>query len=114
MKEFCSKRQPARFNAIDSRFLERVIKTTWEGASKGVRGKMTKPMGTVFVDANIRPSDISKDLDGATFDKIGFNYTGEIGLLWIIICYGVIQWCTFSSERIFVQPFHYQNNHPMN
>ena len=76
MKEFCSKKQPARFNAVDVRFLERAVKVTWEGSSNRVRGKMFKPEGVVLLDANIFPSDVSKDMDVPTFTKIGFNYTG--------------------------------------
>ena len=80
MKEFCSKKQPAKYNAIDARFLERTVKVTWEGSSNRVRGKMSKPVGVVFMDANIFPSDVSKDMDGPTFTKIGFNYTGPDSL----------------------------------
>lgn len=41
---------------------------------------MSKPIGVVFIDANILPSTVFKDLDGPTFDKIGFNYTGPDSL----------------------------------
>lgn len=80
MKEFCRKKQPAKLNAIDARFLERVTKATWEGSCKRVRGKMSKPVGVVLIDGNIFPSDVSNDIDGPTLDKIGFNYTGPDSL----------------------------------
>ena len=32
------------------------------------------------MDANIFPSDVSRDMDGPTFTKIGFNYTGPDSL----------------------------------
>ena len=76
MKEFSSKKQPSKLNAIDSKFLERSTKAQWERSSRMVSGRKQELNGIVFIDANIVPSDVLKDIDDATGTKIGFNYTG--------------------------------------
>ena len=76
MKEFIPKKQSYRLNTIDISFLEKSIKNTWEGSCKRVKGKEYNPVGMVFIDANILPSQVLKHLDEATADKLGFNYTG--------------------------------------
>jgi len=76
VKEFCSKKQPARMNAMDVRFLERAVKAIWERSSKVVNKATHTVNNMVYIDANIVPEDLMKDLDEATWSKIGFNYTG--------------------------------------
>ena len=50
MKEFCSKKQPARMNAMDVRFLERAVKAIWERSSKVVNKATHTVNHMVFID----------------------------------------------------------------
>ena len=50
MKEFCSKRQPARMNAMDSRFLERAVKAIWKRSSKVVNKATHTVNNMVYID----------------------------------------------------------------
>ena len=75
VKEFSTSKTASK-NNIKPQFLLFAVKSTWERSEKRVRGKVYRPNGVMFIDANIIPSDLENHLPDAVLSKIHMNYTG--------------------------------------
>lgn len=75
VKEFSTSKTASK-TSIDPRFLLFGVKSLWERSEKRVRGKVYRPNGVMYIDANICPSDLEQHLPHAVMSKIHMNYTG--------------------------------------